>query len=261
MTIDWKEVERLIKPSPSYEELTKKILEVLSYDFVKKFYRHNMKEAEEYATRLLGCDPKQRYGEYVEKLNRAFRQLDSLNVQDYSELVNLVETREKLEEFYERANLGLNDLIRVLRYLHSWVLPTKMYLRELIDKNNQTHKEYTTTLRENNIRFTLDILDKCRTKDGRGSIARETGVPEDFIFDLVNRADFTRMPYASSKTVKHYFGGGYNSLEKLAGADLNKLTKDMARYFESIGMKLRRSFIELDSNIAIAKILPKILEH
>lgn len=261
MPIDWKEVERLVKPSPSHEELTKKILEVLSYDFVKKFYRHNMKEAEEYATRLLGCDPRQRYGEYVEKLNRAFRQLDSLNVQNYYELVNLVETREKLEEFYDRANLGLNDLIRVLKYLHSWVLPTKMYLRELIDKTNQTQNEYTTTLRKNNIKFTLDILERGSTKEARERIARETSVPEDFLYDLTNRADFARMPYVSGKTIRHYFAGGYNSLEKLASADLDQLTEDMARYFESIGMKLRRSFIELDSNVAIAKILPKIIEY
>ncbi len=79
--------------------------------------------------------------------------------------------------------------------------------------------------------------------------------------DLASRADLTRMPYISGKTVKHYFGGGYNSLKKLARVDLNQLTKDMTKYFESKGMKLRRSFIELDSNTAIAEILPKILEH
>ncbi|MGD8506350.1 MAG: hypothetical protein PVF15_06765, partial [Candidatus Bathyarchaeota archaeon] len=181
MGIDWKEVEKLVKPSPSYKELVKRILEVLPYDFVRKHYDHNMKEAEEYATRLLGSDPKQRYGEYMEKLNRVFKQLDSLNVQSYSELVHLVDTREKLEEFHNRTKLAPKELIRVLRYLHSWVLPTKMYLRELIDKKNQTHNEYTTALRKNNIRFTLDILEKGGTKEAREKITKETGVPEHFL--------------------------------------------------------------------------------
>jgi len=63
------------------------------------------------------------------------------------------------------------------------------------------------------------------------------------------------------KTVRHYFGGGYNTLEKLANADLDQLTKDLTKYFESIGMKLRASFMELDSGIVIAEIIPKIVEH
>ena len=121
--------------------------------------------------------------------------------------------------------------------------------------------EYVTTLRENGIRFTLDILEKGRTKEGRQRIRKETGVPEDFIYDLVNRADLTCMPYISGKTVKHYFGGGYKSLEKLAKAELSQLTEDMVEYLDSIGMKLSRSFIELDSGIAIAKILPKVVEN
>lgn len=261
MGIDWKEVGRLVKPSPSYEELIKRIREVLSYGFVKKYYNHNMKEAEEYSTRLLGCDPKQRYREFMERLSKVFKQLDSLNVQSYSELIHLVETKEKLEEFHNRTNLALNELIRVLKYLHSWVLPTKMYLRELIDKKSQTQNEYTTILGKNNIKFTLDILDKGSSKETREKIAIDTSIPEDFVHDLANRAGFTRMPYISGKTVKHYFGGGYNSLEKLASADLKQLTKDMTEYFESIGMRLRRSFIELDSNMTIAKILPRIIEY
>lgn len=69
----------------------------------------------------------------MERLNKVFKQLDSLNVQNYSEFMHLIETREKLEEFHSKTNLALNEIICVLKYLHSWVFPTKMYLRELID--------------------------------------------------------------------------------------------------------------------------------
>ena len=150
-------------------------------------------------------------------------------------------------------------MIRVLKYLLFWVLPTKMYLRELIDKKNSTHLQYATVLREAGIRFTLDILEKARTPIEREKIARETGIPLDFVYELVNRADFTRMPYVSGKTVNHYFKGGYRSLKELAEVELSQLTKYMARYFDSIGVKLSKSFIELDSGIAIARLLPKIV--
>jgi len=172
-----------------------------------------------------------------------------------------VETKEKFEEFHSKAGLSMREIIRAIKYLFFWVLPSKKYLRELIDADNQKHLDYVTTLRKKGLRFTLDILEKGRTKEGRQRIAEETDVPEDFIYDLVNRADLTRMPYISGKTVKHHFGGGYNTLEKLANADLSQLTKDMTKYFDSIGIKLRVSFMELDSGIVVAEILPKIVEH
>jgi hypothetical protein len=131
----------------------------------------------------------------------------------------------------------------------------------LIDKENHSQKEYITALRTNNIRFTLDVLEIGRTKEGRVKIAIKTGVPEDFIAELVNRADFTRMPYISGKTVWHYFTGGYNSLEKLVNSDLDKLREDMTKYFDSIGRKLSRPILELDSGIIILKILLKIVKQ
>jgi hypothetical protein len=38
--IDWKEVEKLLRPVPSYEELIKRLNEVLSYNFTRKTYNH-----------------------------------------------------------------------------------------------------------------------------------------------------------------------------------------------------------------------------
>lgn len=261
MGIDWKQAGKLIKPVPSYEELIKRLLVIVSYDFVTETYNHTMEEAKEYAACLLGSDPRKRYGDYLEKLEKAFSQLDNLNVKSYSEFIHRVRSREEAEAFCSRANMALEELIRVLKFLLFWVLPTKMYLRELIDKKNQTQLKYVATMRENNIRFTLDLLEKGRTGGSREKIAEETGIPRDFIFELVNRADFTRMPYVSGKTVRHYFGAGYKSLEQLARAELNQLTREMSEYLDSMGIKLSRSFIELDSGIIIAKVLPKLVEN
>jgi hypothetical protein len=220
-----------------------------------------MLEAAEYAVKLLGNDPKQRYGEYLEKIKKILQQLNNLGVKSYSELIHLVKTREDVEAFCSRANLGLSELVRVLKYLLYWVLPSKMYLRELIDKKNQTQLEYISTLRNHKVRFTLDLLEQGRTLEERRKIAEETGVPTEFISELVNRADFTRLPYTSGKTVRHYFGIECKNLEQLAKSELNQLTKAMAKHLDSIGIRLSRSFIELDSGIVIAKVLPKIVEN
>jgi len=88
----------------------------------------------------------------------------------------------------------------------------------------------------------------------------EAGVPVGFVMDLVNRADLTRMPYINGKTVRHYFGAGYRSLTRLASADLETLQDDIREYLSSQGIRLSSSFIELDSGIQIAGMLPKIVE-
>ena len=260
MGIDWEEVEELVKPSPNYQTLIKRLQEVLSYEFVKKHYGHNMKDASEYATKLLGGDPRQRYGEYLERLKVTFGQLDRLGIKNYQEFIDLIDKKEKLEKFYDKTGLAIYEIVRVLHYLLNWVLPTRKYLRELIEKENQTAMQDVVCLRENGIRFTLDILENGRTKQGREEIARVTGIPEDRVFEYANRADFTRMPYVSGSTVRHYFNGGCDSIEKLASANLTTLAEDMDRYFNEIG-KNRKRTLELDSGIVNAKALPKLIEH
>jgi hypothetical protein len=260
MGVDWDEVNRLVRPSPDYQTLIKRLLEVFSYEFVKSHYNHDIAAAEAYAARLLGGDPRGRYGEWLEILVGTFRHLDRLGVKDCLEFVHRVETRDKLDDFYELSGLALSEIIGVLKYLLNWVLPTRLYLRELVDKDNVQAVEYISILREGGIRFTLDILEKGRTKRGRGEISVATGVPEDFIYEMVNRADFTRLPYTRGSVVRHYFDGGCRSLEKLANTDLATLNEDLTRHFNAIGMSLKRA-MELDSGAAIAKILPELVEH
>jgi hypothetical protein len=261
MKVDWEEVEKLVKPSTSFDVLIKDILTVLEYDFVKEFYDMDMQSLKEYTEKLLGCDSRERYLNYIANLNTIFSKLNELNVENVVTFIKLIESKVKFIDFYKKSNIEPAGLIRVLKYMFNWFLPSKTYLRELIAKENQKQIEYVKTLREFGIRFTLDILEKCKSKEMRNKIAKETRVPEIFISELVNRADFTRMPYIRGKTIIHYFSIGYNSLEKLANADLKQLEKEMRDYLEKQGVKLSRSFIELDSGIEISKILPKIVEN
>lgn len=257
MEIDWNAVKKMTLWS--YEDLIAKILKVLSYSFVQEHYNHNMIEAENYATRLLGYDP--RYAKYVSKWIEIFKKLHSLKVENYTELVHQVENREKCEEFLRKSKLPFKDLIAVLNYIFRWVLPFRnVYLRELTDTSSETHKKYIEELRKLNIKFNLDILEHGRNREGREKISRETGIPLTFILDLINRADLTRLPYMSRKMVNHLRSGGYDSIDKLAQADVRKLKEDMKSYFNKVGIRLSRSFIELEGIVQWAKTVPKIVE-
>jgi len=114
MEIDWNVVKKMTLWS--YEDLLKKILKVLSYNFIQEHYNHSMKEAEDYATRLLRYDPK--YTEYISRLTDIFKNLDSLKVENYTELV--------------RRARGTPGIIGYIRYLRTALLEIKR--RALMDK-------------------------------------------------------------------------------------------------------------------------------
>jgi hypothetical protein len=258
MELDWAELDRLVKPSPNYADIPRRLLDVFAYDFARKYYNHTMLEAQGYAARLLGSDPRQRYGAMLEEITRNFQHLQDLKVNTTQEFVLAVENPQKLEEFYKRSRLPLEALVGLLHYLLYWVLPARIYLRELVEPEDLQQMGYVTTLRESGVRFNLDLLEMGRTRQFRGRLARITGAPEEFIFELTNRADFTRLPYVRGSTVRNYFNAGYTTLEKLARADLATLQADMDRYAAAIGKNLKHG-MELDSGIVIAGILPKIV--
>ena len=84
-----------------------------------------------------------------------------------------------------QTKLPLKDLIFVLNHIFRWVFPHRLYLKELIDMENECHKIYIEKLRNNGIRFNLDLLENGRTLVGRKKISKDTGIPESIILDYV----------------------------------------------------------------------------
>ena len=84
----------------------------------------------------------------------------------------------------------------------------------------------------------------------------------EFIFELTNRADISRLAYVRGKTIKHLCAVGYNSLDKLAGVELQKMEKDMAKYYATLGKKFSdfKNVIPLDWMIGGSKVLTRIVE-
>lgn len=256
MEIDWNVVKKMTLWN--YEDLIDKISKVLSHKFIQDYYHHNMKEAGIYVKELLGYDKK--YQKSIIRMTNVFKRLDSLRVENYTDLVYRVETREKCEEFVRKTNLPFQDLISALNYIFRWVLPFRnVYLRQLVDDDNEVHMDYIKRLREHDIKLNLDILEHGKTKKGREKLSIETGISKGFILDLVNRADLTRLPYMSKKTVTHLCNAGYDTINKLATVDVERLRQDMKSYFHEMGIRLG-SFIDITGLVVWAKAIPKIVE-
>ena len=90
-------------------------------------------------------------------------------------------------------------------------------------------------------------------------MAESSGLPETVITELVNRADLSRMPWASKATISNIIGAGYGSLAQLANADPEKLYADFFSYGESIGKNLKLGN-EIENSYRIARIVPALVK-
>jgi len=140
MSVNWAEVDEFVKPTPSYEKLIGEIAGIWSYGFVREIYGHDMGEAVDYLERLMGGDPRARFGETVERYCSVFRRLAEMGVDGYGGFLDRVRDREGLERFYDASGLPMRDIIGSLRYLLRWLLPSRIYLSQLIDREDTTQR-------------------------------------------------------------------------------------------------------------------------
>jgi hypothetical protein len=75
----------------------------------------------------------------------------------------------------------------------------------------------------------------------------------------VNRADFSRMPWASKATIANIMGAGCSSLADLVSADPEQLYRDFFSYGKSIGKNLKLGN-EIENSHRIARTLPVLVQ-
>jgi hypothetical protein len=262
MEIDWGLVKK--KTLWQYEELIEKILEVLDYGFVQEHYGHTMGEAASYSEKIQrNCLQNGREASFIGEMIDHFKSLDKLGIRNYPDWVRQVDTRTKCELFLRKTGFDFGAFIQMLNYLFRWVLPFRCSVRELLDMDDETGMAYLGTLKERKLTSNLSVLENCRTGTGRTALVEETGMPETFILELVHRADLSRLAYVRGKTIKHLCGGGYDTLDKLANADMRKMETDMTSYYRTLGKSFSdfKAVIPLDWMVGGAKVLPRLVEE
>lgn len=262
MNIDWNSVKK--QTLWSYEDLIGKLLSVLAYSFVQEHYNHTMEQAEGYAKRIRRGYLQDRGDTtaYIDSMAAYLKDLEAQRIGTYSELVHAVATRKRCVAFLQQTNLAFDPLIQMLNYLLRWVLPFKIPLREFIDVDSSVDVRYLEALKKQRFSSNLDLLEAGRTEAGRVQLVNTTEIPIASVVALVNKVDISRLAYVRGKTVKHLYNGGYDSLEKIANADLSEMEKKMDAYYRTLGKTLAdfRAVIPLSWMIGGAKILPRVIE-
>lgn len=257
MAIDWNEIQKALFPVKDYEDLSRRWKEAFAYPCVVEAYNISMPAMADYTRHLLGEDTRKRYEDYCGLLVEIFDKFNNAEVRDILDLTSRVDSRQRFEAFASQSGIPPKEIVTTLTYLIYWFIPGNKYLSSLV-RNDNPILEAMKTLRGQGIRTNLDALQRGKTKKERETIARESGLPETVVTEIVNRADFSRMPWASKATISNIIGAGYPSLDHLAGADPQQLYDDFFRYGQAIGKNLKFGN-EIESSYRIAKILPRIL--
>lgn len=258
MPIDWTEVQKALSPIKDYETLCRQFHESFAYPFVRQTYDFTLAELSGYTRRILGGDPRQRYADYADWLVDAIAKLEQAGVKSILDLFARVDGRDALEAFCGQSGLGATTIAHVLKYLAYWIVPKRKLLAQLV-RDQAAVLSAVGILNGLGVRSNLDLLQQGIPPAGRRALAATSGLPEAVILDLVNRADLSRLPWASKATISNIVGAGYGSLERLAGAEPEQLIEDYFAYGRSIGKDLRLGN-EIDNSQRIARILPAVLQ-
>lgn len=255
--VNWDEVQKIIYPIKSYEDLCRRLGISFEFAFVRAAYNFQLPELEHYTQRLLLEDSRNRYKVYASQLIGTMAELKKSGIQNVLDLKERTRDREHMELFTSQVGIPAPKIALLLQYLVYWVIPGEKYLSGLV-RNEPAIQESITVLHTAGFRTNLELLQAGLTTKARKVIVEKTRLAYSVILDLVNRADFSRLPWASKATISNIIGAGYGSLAELAKADPEQLYTDFMAYGKSIGKNLKLGN-EIENSFRIAKIVPVIL--
>lgn len=259
MAIDWNEVQKALSPLKDYEDCMRRFAEAFAYPFICKVFNYSTLELIDYTQKLLLGDSRGRYVDYNDRLVAILNVINRAGVKGVHDLADRTASRIKLESFIEHTALQAADIIAVLKYLVYWFIPNQKYLSGLIQGDAEILSAIKV-LGEFNIRTNLDMLERGINQAAREKLAEDSKLPAMVISGLVNRADFSRLPWSSKATISNIIGAGYPSLASLATADPTQLYSDFFAYGKKIGKNLKLGN-EIENSYRIAKIVPVVLEN
>lgn len=258
MAINWQQLEKDLSPIKNYKDLCKRFNGSFSYPCIRNTFDFSIPALIDYTHRLLGGDSRRRYKEYEAKITQGLTKLTQASCESVFDLTRQTDSREKFELYVDRVGIPASEIIQVLKYLLYWFIPGEKYLSGLV-RNDPASSEAIKVMAEHGIRTNLQLLQRGISDEGRKFLADITGLPLVVVMGLVNRADFSRMPWASKATISNIIGAGYTSMAQLANADPEQLSADFFQHGKDIEKNLKFGN-EIENSYRIAKIIPVLVQ-
>ena len=123
------------------------------------------------------------------------------------------------------------------------------------------NSEYVEKLAAAGIKTAGQMLTAGQTAEKRAALARDIGVPEEAILELVKLSDLARLPGVKGIRARLYYDAGVDCVEKMAAWEPDALLKMTAEFVERTGFQgIAPLPKEVSSTIANAKRLPRVVE-
>jgi hypothetical protein len=223
-------------PRQPYDDFVSNyVLKPLKFTFVQKHYDRPLaefvRELPELMHRLTtvhGPGGSAWFSETIGQIERA-------GVPDLYAFLDRVATRSQAQRFLEISGVPQPSLMGWMDYLKQWWFPYPATLRQLVEDGNPLLDAVLAQLKAVKIANSLTLLEAAAEPNGRAELARQLGIAEAILLDLVQRADVSRLPYTSGGAVKRLWVMGYRSLAAIRAADPQEYAARIKAYFAAGG--------------------------
>lgn len=122
--------------------------------------------------------------------------------------------------------------------------------------------EFVEKLVSRGIKTAEQMLDAGKTKTGREKLAEETGVPAEYILELVKLSNLARIPGVKQIRARLYYNAGLDTLDKIAERDPEEMREMLKEFIERSNFDgIAPLPKEAVMTVTLARHLPKIVEY
>ncbi len=149
--------------------------------------------------------------------------LDTIKKQGINHLEELqqrLKKKDRLLEFANQSDLS-EQYLNVLRRMINGYIRKPNRIKDF----PETSEDLILKLEKIGVKNTRHLFDKIRTSDNREVLSKQTGISDEETLRLTKLTDLSRIRWVNHTFAYVLYEAGYDTLEKMANANPNKLYK------------------------------------
>lgn len=192
-----------------------------------------------------------------EKLAQNFKVLKHNGINNLSELVKTLRTKNDIQKFSENTGIDRNYL-EILKRQTKIYTPTPIKLKEIPELD----KKIVSNLEQLGIKNTKQLWEKSLTKKAREKLAEAGHCPLSEIDEIAKLSDLARAGWVGPIFARMLYETGYDTIKKLTSANAQKLfDKLMEVNTQNKYTRVNNITVnDMATTINASKVLPQILE-
>ena len=187
-----------------------------------------------------------------DELDTRFSIVELKGITNLKELIDVLETKEKIEQFSQETGLTIEYLTLLKREAKSYLSnPVRL------DKFPGIAPEYLDRLGGVGINNSRQLINEARNRKGREQLSQRTGIPIERLNELIGLSDLSRAYGVGPVFARMIYDMGIKSIESFieySAADLIRVYEEQSRKKADFGVN------EIEFSLILAKELDIVIE-